>query len=59
MYSVSTATKSLIPSRRPVTSVPQSSPRLSAMFSKLAFSLSEVKLSGTLYFFLACAGLFL
>jgi len=45
--------------RRPMISVPQSSPRLCAVFSKLAFSLSAVKLSGTLYFFIASAGLFL
>jgi len=44
--------------RRPMTSVPQS--RLCTIFSELAFSLSAVKLSGTLYFLiLASAGLFL
>jgi len=55
---ISSATKSLT-FRRPMISVPQSSPRLCAVFSKLAFSLSAVKLSCTLYFFLASAGLML
>jgi len=41
------------PSRRPVTSVPQSSLRPCAVFSKLVFSPSAVKLSGTRYLFRA------
>ena len=56
-YKVSSATKSLSPSRRPRTSLPQSSLQLCAVFIKLVFSLSVVQLSGTLYFFLASAGL--
>ena len=44
-------TKSLIPPKRPMTPVPQSSSRPCAVFSKLAFSLSAVKLYGTPYFF--------
>ncbi len=42
-----------MPSSRPVTSMPQSSLRPCAVFSKLAFSPSAVKLSGTRYLFLA------
>ena len=43
---------------RPVTSVPQSSQQLCAVFSNLAFSLSAVKLSGTIFLSSVCRIMF-
>ena len=54
--SASSATKSIIPDRRPATSRPQASPRLTAVSYNLFFSRSWYKVSGARYIFRATSG---